>query len=70
VRQRAILWGARHSVRAFFDIDSSDLVTAARGFGCEADVAKDSRRLELLFADAGQLERPLVVARSEEALLK
>jgi acetolactate synthase-1/2/3 large subunit len=53
-----------------FDIDSLDLVTAARGFGCEAAVAKDSRELELLLAGSGKLERPLVVGLSEEALLK
>lgn len=53
-----------------FDIDSPDFVMCARGFGCEAAVAQDSRDLELLLADATQLERPLVVELSEEALLE
>ena len=47
-----------------------DFVASARGFDCQAAVAQDSRHLELLLADSRQLERPLVVELSEEALLK
>jgi hypothetical protein len=39
-----------------FDIDAPDFVTAARGFGCEAAVAHDSRDLERLLADSGLWE--------------
>jgi acetolactate synthase-1/2/3 large subunit len=53
-----------------FDIDAPDVVMAARGFGCEATVAGDGGELERLLTDAGQLERPLVVVLSEEALLE
>ena len=40
------------------------------GSTVEAAVAHDSRHLERLLADSTQLERPLVVELSEEALLK
>jgi thiamine pyrophosphate-dependent acetolactate synthase large subunit-like protein len=53
-----------------FDIDAPDFVVCARGLGCDAAVAHDSRDLERLLADSTQLERPLVVELSEEALVK
>ncbi len=53
-----------------FDIDAPDFVACARGLGCDAAVAHDSRDLERLLADSTRLERPLVVELSEEALLR